>query len=146
MNRPAVRPKVLVVDDEEGVRRSLHLLLTAADYDVLELPDGRDVLDTVKREGINVVVTDILMPRKEGIETITLLRKECPAVPIIAMTGGPEHYLDAAFFLGAARVLTKPFGLDHIVEYVRELVGENERMTDRAALQPLDADDRVGAP
>lgn len=133
MRRAAIRPKVLVVDDEEGVRRSVQLRLAAADYDVLEAPNGRGVLDIVKREGVSVVVTDLLMPEFEGMETIVRLRRECPEVPIIAISGGPAHYLDAARRLGAARVLTKPCGLDHLVDVVRELVCERERITSRAA-------------
>ena len=119
---PAGRTKVLVVDDEEGVRRSLYWRLSAADYDVIECPDGRDVVDIVKREGIAVVVTDILMPEREGIETITQLRRECPKIPIIAMTGGDTVYLEVARNLGADRVLVKPVDLDYLIDWVRELI------------------------
>jgi CheY-like chemotaxis protein len=115
--------RILVVDDERGVRQSLRYLLETAGYVVFEAPDGRDVVEKVLRDGIALVITDLFMPNREGMETITALRRACPAVPVIAISAHGPQYLKAAQGLGACRALTKPFESEQFLETVAEVLG-----------------------
>jgi CheY-like chemotaxis protein len=119
---PPRRPRVLVVDDEPGVRTSLRWQLQAAGYDVLEAVDGGRVVETVKREGVDLVVTDLIMPNHEGVETIQALQKECPDVPIIAMSASSDNNLAAAQAFGARRTFAKPFEWEEFLAAVSELL------------------------
>ena len=103
------KPRILVVDDEPAVRCSLRWQLEGAGYDVVEAPDGRGVVEIVQAEDIALVVTDIVMPNREGMETIKELRRACPTIPIIAMSARGQHYLDAARSFGACHAFAKPF-------------------------------------
>jgi CheY-like chemotaxis protein len=115
--------RILVVDDERGVRQSLRYLLEGAGYAVFEAADGRDVVETVVRDQIALVVTDLFMPNREGMETIQALRRACPAVPVIAISAHGPQYLEAARGLGACRALTKPFESERFLETVAEVLG-----------------------
>ena len=83
-----------------------------AGYEVIEAADGREGLLKFRKQGADLVITDLIMPEQEGLETITLMKKERPDLNIIAISGGgrigPEAYLPAAQELGAARVFSKP--------------------------------------
>jgi DNA-binding NtrC family response regulator len=115
--------RILVVDDERGVRQSLRYILETAGYVVFEAPDGRDVVEKVARDGIALVITDLFMPNREGMETIAALRRACPAVPVIAISAHGPQYLQAAQGLGACRALTKPFEAERFLETVAEVLG-----------------------
>jgi DNA-binding NtrC family response regulator len=115
--------KVLVVDDEDAVRRTLRRRLEQEGFEVFEAACGRPVVATVKTHGVALVVTDILMPDMEGLETIRALRRECPAVPIIAISATPHlEYLSAARQFGAVKTFEKPFDLDDLVAAVRQAI------------------------
>jgi CheY-like chemotaxis protein len=103
------KPRILVVDDEPAVRCSLRWQLEGAGYEVVEASDGRDVVETVARERIALVVTDIVMPNREGLETIQDLRRHFPDVPVIAISARSAEYLHAAEVFGACRTFSKPF-------------------------------------
>ncbi|HLK12106.1 MAG TPA: response regulator [Candidatus Binatia bacterium] len=110
------------MDDEFAVRCSVRWQLEGAGYAVLEAPDGRGVVETVERQGIALVVTDILMPNHEGMETIQDLRRACPGVPVIAISARGQQYLDAARALGAAYTFAKPFESALFVQTVEKLL------------------------
>jgi len=117
--------RVLVIDDDEGVRAMLQRMLEREDYEVSVAVDGLDAEDKLKQESFDVVITDILMPEKEGIETIIDLRKRHAATKIIAISGGgkggPEHYLRSAKSFGAHRTFAKPFECDEMLTAIQEL-------------------------
>lgn len=104
---------VLVIDDEDLVRDTLRRALESAGIEVTVAADGREGLETYLVNPTDVVVTDILMPEKEGIETIIELKRENPEVKIVAISGGDRagntDFLEMAVLLGADRVLRKPF-------------------------------------
>ncbi len=104
---------VLVIDDEDLVRDTLRRALESAGIEVTVAADGREGLETYLANPTDVVVTDILMPEKEGIETIIELKRENPEVKIVAISGGDRagntDFLEMAVLLGADRVLRKPF-------------------------------------
>ena len=115
--------RILIVDDEPQVRTYLNSVLTEADYDVLEARDGRSALDLLAVNSVDLMITDLVMPEQEGIETIRILRRDYPDVKIIAMSGAFEgRMLHAAKLLGASTALQKPVAPDTIIEAVRKLL------------------------
>jgi CheY-like chemotaxis protein len=105
--------RALVIDDDELVRATVTSILESAGYAVVQAGDGQHGLKLFHKHPVDLVITDILMPLKEGIETILEIRQRSPEVRIIAMTGGGSigaaPILDAAQQLGADAVLSKPF-------------------------------------
>jgi CheY-like chemotaxis protein len=104
---------ILLVDDEEQLRELLTFLLEDAGHSVQEAVDGNEALESYRNQRADVVVTDIVMPNKEGTETILELRRNYPDIKIIAMSGGgrnnPQDYLKLAKTFGANMTLAKPF-------------------------------------
>jgi CheY-like chemotaxis protein len=117
--------RVLVVDDESQLRQLLCQALERRDHTVDQAADGREALQRLAEHQPDLVITDLVMPGMEGIETIQALRRRCPALPIIAISGGgridPENYLAIAGQMGANRTFAKPFRLEEILASVREL-------------------------
>lgn len=119
--------RILLIDDDDSVRGMLRLTLTHFGHAVTEARDGREGLGLFQPAGIDLVITDIVMPDKEGLETVRELRKKDPAVKIIAMSGGGRmgkaiDYLPIARRLGAAKVLAKPFSTEVLIATVNELL------------------------
>jgi two-component system, chemotaxis family, chemotaxis protein CheY len=115
---------VLVVDDEEAIRRLIRDTLGHAGYQVSEARDGKEGLLHYRRAPTDLVIMDILMPDQDGLESILTLRREFPAAKIIAITGGSDmigilNFLDVAKMLGARRTLQKPFDMKHLLEVVQ---------------------------
>lgn len=110
---------VLIVDDQDLVRRTLRLALESEGLDVREAGDGNEALRMYRLAPADVVVTDIVMPNKEGIETIFELRRSAPQVKIIAMSGrDTADFLDMAQKLGADHALRKPFEMRTLIDLV----------------------------
>ncbi|MET0262637.1 MAG: response regulator [Rariglobus sp.] len=105
--------RILVVDDDELFRTMLRAMLEQLGHTVTEASDGRHALEVYQAAEFDLVLTDLIMPGKEGIETILALRKINREVKIIAMSGGGRvtsmDYLDIARQVGAKRLLKKPF-------------------------------------
>ena len=116
--------RILVIDDEEMVRLTIRQTLEKVGHTVMEAANGREGVDTYKAHGADLVVTDIIMPEQEGIETLITLREMNSALPVIAMSGGGRigttDYLDIARRFGAARVFEKPFNRKEFVLAVNE--------------------------
>ena len=116
---------ILVVDDDFQMREMLGVILERKGYDVKTASDGKVALQMQSKKPFDVVITDIIMPGKEGLETISDLRRDYPWTKIIAISGGggykPEGYLELARQRGADRVLAKPFGSWEILGAVKEL-------------------------
>ena len=104
---------ILLVDDEEQLRSILRIVLESAGHDVEEAGNGKEAVESYRSRPADLLVTDIVMPEKEGIETIIQLRESYPEVKVIAMSGGgrtgDQNYLELAKKLGANQVLAKPF-------------------------------------
>jgi len=120
---PALAARIVVADDEAGVRAFLRAVLERGGYQVIEAADGRQAFEEARAGGVGLVVTDLVMPKQEGIETIQALRKEVPGVGIIAITGKFEGpYLKMIQFLGADAVLTKPVSAELLLAKVAEVL------------------------
>ena len=120
---------ILVVDDDREVRDMLQRLLERAHYDVETAEDGKQALKMFQAKTYDVVITDILMPEKEGIETIIELRKQHSGLKIIAISGGGKgdagHYLQVARAFGADRSFGKPFECSEILQAIEELTAQS---------------------
>ncbi len=119
--------KILVVDDEEQMRSIIRQMLESAGYDVMEAPDGKVALWLFKERPADLIITDIIVPEKEGLETIMELKRELPDVKIIAISGGGQgdagQYLDMAKKMGANSTLAKPFEKEELLKAVKDLLG-----------------------
>ena len=122
--------RILVIDDEEQVRSMFRMALERAEYEVEVACDGKEGIRLFREYPADLVITDLIMPEQEGVETIVELQRDFPDVKIIAISGGgrmaPDTYLDIAKKLGALRTFTKPVNRDELLGAVRELLGEDE--------------------
>lgn len=120
-------PRILVVEDDGPFRQMVRKILERAGYDVEEAKDGNAALVRFREQASDLVITDLVMPDKEGIETIMELRSVDPEVKIIAMSGGgrlkPEVTLAMARGLGARLTLAKPFSPQDLLGAVAEVLG-----------------------
>jgi CheY-like chemotaxis protein len=115
--------KVLVVDDEPGIRRFLRSVLERAGYKVWEAADGRQALQSARAADLDLVLTDLVMPEQEGIETIRILRRDLPELKIIAISGAfGGEFLKVAEKLGADAVLRKPIDPSLLLARLREVL------------------------
>lgn len=121
-------PRILVVEDDEPLRVVLREVLERTGHEVAEAANGRAAMEIQRCRGADLVITDIIMPEVDGIETIMALRREYPSVKIIAISGGsrvgPREFLNLARVLGAHRTLHKPFALREMLDAVDELLGK----------------------
>jgi CheY-like chemotaxis protein len=111
--------KVLVIDDDHLVRYTLSKILQRNGYHVTTASDGKRAMAVFRDERPDVVITDIIMPEQEGIETILKIRSERPDVKIIAISGGARthnlDYLGMAEAFGADDVISKPFEAEELL-------------------------------
>ena len=118
--------RILVIEDDDNFRKMLNVMLTQAKYDVVEAPNGRVGLKIYRKEQIDLVITDVFMPDKEGIETTFDLKDENPNVKIIAISGGGiRDKLDLLAQMrdfGVQKTFKKPFVIGEFLAAVKELV------------------------
>lgn len=119
--------RILVVDDEPQVRKMLKKFFEREGFEVSEAGDGKEGLKKYHENPFDLVIMDIVMPEKEGIETIRELKSNYPDVKIIAISGGgkgsPEGYLDMAKILGAIHTFAKPVMPDQLLKTVKDVLG-----------------------
>jgi CheY-like chemotaxis protein len=119
--------KILVIDDDAIVRETIAQVLEARGHRVLSAEDGRRGVAAFRAQQPDLVITDIIMPEQEGIETITEIRGLAPTVKIIAISGGGRignaDFLKIARHIGAADVIAKPFDPDDLVRRVDRCLG-----------------------
>lgn len=123
-SRPA--PRILLVEDQDTVRQVLRCILEDGGYQVIEARNGAEALPLCRLEKPDLVVTDLLMPDKDGLEIIAELRQVASGLPVLAITGGGHVgaalYLAVAETLGAALVLEKPFAGPVLLQAVATLL------------------------
>ena len=120
--------RILVIDDDEQVLDMLYESLTREGYDVLRASNGEEGLRLYRKEPVDLIITDLFMPEKEGIETIIELRQDFPDVKIIAISGGgrigTKDYLQMAKIFGVQRTFTKPVAREQLLDAIRVLIKE----------------------
>jgi YesN/AraC family two-component response regulator len=118
--------KILIIDDDLQIRTMLRNIFESSGYEVIDAPDGKSGIRMYREKKADLIITDIIMPEKEGIELINELRQEFPEVKIIAMSGGgqiePESYLKIAQKLGAVHTFTKPISKNELLGIVQGLL------------------------
>jgi two-component system, chemotaxis family, chemotaxis protein CheY len=115
---------ILVIEDEPETRRMLKETLAGAGYQVAAAADGQEASAAFRANAPDLVVTDIYMPNKDGLEVIMELRARFPRTRIIAISGQvtTKNMLPVASTLGAARAIPKPFTPDELLQAVQEVL------------------------
>ena len=118
--------RILVIDDDINIREMLKECLERAEYEVLVASDGKAALKLHSANPVDLIITDIVMPEKDGLEIIMEFRRRFPEVKVIAISGGGKiganEYLNIAKVLGVTKTFSKPFELRELLAAVRELV------------------------
>jgi DNA-binding NtrC family response regulator len=119
--------KILIIDDEPMIRHMVARILDRAGYPTISAANGSQGLACFRRERPMLVITDLIMPEREGIETIRHILRDGPRTPIIAMSGGTltgtADFLAMARELGACDILRKPFEPLDLLETVERCLG-----------------------
>lgn len=123
--------KILIIDDEPHILLMLKKMLERAGYDIDIASNGLEGLTLFRKDPSDLVITDIIMPEKEGLETIREMKRMQSDLKIIAMSGGgkisADNYLHTARIFGASRILEKPFTQQQMVDTVHELMNGSNR-------------------
>ncbi len=118
--------RILLIEGDESVRTMLHVTLVHFGQTAIEASNGNEGLELFHRAGADLVITDIVMPEKEGLEVLIELRKEQPPLKVIAISGGGRmsaaDYLQMATLLGAGKVLAKRFSSEGLIAAINELL------------------------
>ncbi len=113
---------ILVIDDDSQVLQVLSEMLRLEGHEVTMAENGREAMRCYDTQAFDLVITDIIMPDREGLETIADLRQRSKSLPIIAISGGGRSgsmdYLETARYLGADTTLSKPFGREELIRAV----------------------------
>ena len=116
---------IVIIDDDELVRGMMANALRKKGFTVIEAGDGNEGLQVILHQSIDLVITDMLMPDKEGIETIIEIREIRPDIKIIAMSGGGAKqdmaFLKMAEQVGANRILKKPFRPSDLLDAIKDI-------------------------
>jgi len=121
---------ILLIEDDGLFRETIADALVAHGYAVTQAPDGEKGAKLFRAAPTDLVLTDIVMPDREGVATIIELRRDCPNLRVIAMTREPARvaslYLKIAGAVGATRTLKKPFALSTLLAAIEETLAENQ--------------------
>ena len=120
--------KILVIEDDEQFLGFVAELLTNEGFDVIKAENGKEGIKVVEKNEPDLILTDLLMPEKDGVRVISEVRSKYSHIPIIAMSGGQSVFspvfLEAASSLGAAQTLTKPFSDEELIESINSVLNK----------------------
>lgn len=118
--------RILLIDDDPWVLKIFQQILEAEGHEIITASNGQEGLDIFRQNQADLIITDMVMPVKDGLKMIMELDKEFPNVPTIAISGGgviePERYLTLAESIGTRKTLTKPVTKDDLLEAVNEVL------------------------
>ena len=123
------KSRVLVIDDDQGIRQLIASALTRAGYETAQAVNGKEGMRAMTQEDFPLMITDMVMPEQEGMETIREARRRFPEVRILAISGvfdADYSPLDHALHWGADAILPKPFEVMDLIEAVRRLLREGK--------------------
>jgi CheY-like chemotaxis protein len=127
--------RILVIDDDQPVRATIKLVLETQGFEVVAVESGRAGKQALEATSFDAAIVDVFMPEMDGLETIKALRRRCPELPIIAVSGAislfdyrdtrepPPDYLAMASEFGAVAAVQKPFQPRELLRAVRESIG-----------------------
>lgn len=123
--------KILIVDDEASVREMIEEMLIRENYELISVENGVQATQELSKSAIDIVITDIVMDKENGIDLIMDMKKKYAEIPVVAISGGGGiegrfNYLEIAKLVGADRILKKPFTADVLRKTLRELFAECE--------------------
>jgi two-component system, chemotaxis family, chemotaxis protein CheY len=130
--------RILIIDDDDTLRGIIAKSLIHAGHTITQANNGRKGVAQFRANPTDLVITDLVMPEQEGMETIKILHRDFPTIPVIAMSGGLDGsplYLDLTRRLGARITLTKPFTLQQLKQAIDEILSS----LPPAAVPPPDA-------
>jgi CheY-like chemotaxis protein len=126
--------RILVIDDEAAIRGMLRDMLEGEGHLIVEAPDGVVAMKQWREhqdQPFDLIITDILMPEKDGLEVIREIRRLSPQTKVIAISGGSPQvhvrFLDIANYLGAYRTIEKPFALNTLLDAVNDALGADSQ-------------------
>ncbi|MBF0135468.1 MAG: response regulator [Magnetococcus sp. DMHC-1] len=119
--------RILVIDDDVGVRALMRVILEDAGHVVVEAPNGRLGIKRYRENSADLVITDMVMPEKDGVEVIVELMEMDSSIKVIAMSGGgrgleADYNLGIARDFGAIRTLAKPFSRQQVLQVIKDLL------------------------
>jgi len=118
-----MKRRILIVDDEPQIRNMLREWLTRSGFDVADAADGKQAIEILRRESFDVVIADILMPEKDGLEVIMYLQRESPLTKCVAISSPSNRvFLQSAQLLGATRVVEKPLTGADVEAAIRDVL------------------------
>lgn len=121
-------PRILLIDDDPAIRAVFKEYLEGRGYDVDVATDGKEGLSALNARKPDLVITDVMMPEKDGVEVVLELRESHPDLPVIAISGGmriaPLDFLPMIKKFGAYRVFYKPVDPEELLSAVREMLAE----------------------
>lgn len=125
--------RILIVDDEPSVRDMVVAMIEPTGYQVIEAGNGAEACTACKEVSVDLIITDIVMPVKNGIDLIMEVKKEYPDISVIAMSGGGGitgryDYLEIAKLVGAKNILKKPFDMADLRSAVDNIFNKEERL------------------
>ncbi len=119
--------RLLVVEDDARLRKYIHLILTQADYDVVEAQDGEQAIEAIRSDDnpllLDAIICDLVMPKVSGMEAIAYFRSQFPAVPILVLTGhATVENISELYQQGVVDYLVKPIGPERLLPAVESAV------------------------
>jgi DNA-binding NtrC family response regulator len=118
--------RILVIDDQESIRRVVRRALEQDGHEVFDASDGEVGMEILESQSFDVVITDIFMPGQDGIVTLRQVRKRFPKVKVIVISGGDSTGMmdlrEDAELLGAVKSLQKPFNAREIMDVVKSVL------------------------
>jgi DNA-binding NtrC family response regulator len=127
--RGELMKRILVIDDEVGARQLLRRVLEREGYFIVEAKDGEEGINLFRADPCDMIITDLVMPVKDGLKTILDVREFAPTVPVLAISGGgtiaKERYLAAAGFIERVETLAKPFTREELVDAVQRMLKDD---------------------
>jgi len=122
-------PTILVIDDSPSALALAELILAEDGHQVIPFLSAIEAMELAARVPVDVIVTDLYMPEKDGLEVLQEVRKVCPKVPVIAVSGvrGVKNMLSAAKILGADCILQKPYSKEQLLGSVAGVLGSSAK-------------------
>jgi len=121
--------RILIIEDDHHILIMIKRMLERYGFEIKLASNGVDGLELFKKITVDLVITDIIMPEKEGLETIREMKRMSPDLKIIAMSGGgklsADNYLETAKIFGASQVLQKPFTQKQLLSAVQKILGDD---------------------